>query len=195
MEGMFRLIVVFLSACAVAMPKSPAYSQTLEEEYQEMLRVSTNYQEYKVVKLEKLNQHHKNALDSLQAERKTVLAQNQELRTLRETKTNLETTVNGLQNEIEKLEEQKDSISFLGIAFTKWGFKLMYLGSIAILALLAVLFYTRYAKSKRDTRKFKHAQETAENSLETYKKSSREKELKLKRELQTALNKLDELRP
>jgi preprotein translocase subunit SecF len=180
---------------------NPLFSQPLEPEettlfqqYESLMKVSTSYEDYKVIKVVKLNSFWENIQDSLSV----IVVEKQKLKnTLDNVKRDLINTQIKLGEATAKLDasnHDRDRINFLGIPFTKAVYNSLVWGIIIIFAVLMLYFFSRFKRSNTITRSTKKECDTLYNEFDHYKKNSRDKELLLKRELQTAINTIDELR-
>ena len=167
---------------------------TLDKQYETLMRVSTTYQEYKVIKHVRLNAFWKNIQDSIQ----TAKVEQQTLKLeIAELNGELLTTQNNLAEVTSNLEasnHDRDRIDFIGIPLTKSFYNSVVWGIIFILGGLALLFFYRFNKSNSITRSTKKECDTLFNEYDNYKKNTRDKELQLKRELQTAINTIEDLK-
>ena len=162
-------------------------------------------QDYKVVKLRNLDAFWKNVADTLRArELKVKQARKGIEQELVQAKQSLQAQENQLQtlkqeNTQKDLEVQKSAhnvanISFLGLDMNKTTFVILSWGIIILLlAGLGVLFYL-YKNSKYVTDEKIKSYNDIEQEFKTHKQTSREKELKIKRELQTEMNRVEELK-
>lgn len=90
--------------------------------------------------------------------------------------------------------KKSDSISVFGILYIpKQVFVIMMFSVIGLLLVIAAVFYYQYKNSKVVTDQKRRAYDEIDAELQEVKKSAREKELKLKRDLQTEMNRIDEL--
>lgn len=167
---------------------------TLDKQYETLMRVSTTYQEYKVIKHVRLNAFWKNIQDSIQ----TAKVEQQTLKLeIAELNGELLTTQNNLAEVTSNLEasnHDRDRIDFIGIPLTKSFYNSVVWGIIFILGGFALLFFYRFNKSNSITRSTKKECDTLFNEYDNYKKNTRDKELQLKRELQTAINTIEDLK-
>lgn len=197
----FNLILLIgLVFFAMSVPQ-PTYgqltdstSQTLEQQYRRLLKISTTYQEYKVVKSVNLDEFWGNISDSLRVTMQKQAELNAEIQKLNEKLFNTENQLKKVQAELDASNFDRDHITLLGVPVSKTTYKTVIWIIILVLAFLAILFFSRFQKSNKLTRKAKKDFETLQTEYDNYKKKARDKELKLKRELQTAINTIDELK-
>ncbi|MBC5994556.1 hypothetical protein [Pontibacter cellulosilyticus] len=90
--------------------------------------------------------------------------------------------------------KKSDSISVFGVLYIpKQAFVIMMFSIIGLLLVVAAVFYFQFKNSKVVTDQKKRAYDEIDAELQEVKKTAREKELKLKRDLQTEMNRIDEL--
>ncbi|MEQ9467523.1 MAG: hypothetical protein RLN88_08930 [Ekhidna sp.] len=168
--------------------------ETLREKYDAMLEKTETYEQYKVIPRTTLNSFWSEALDSLKQQARTI-------RDLRSQVTGQQGEINSLRAEIAEVQskldeslELNDTIYFLGMPFSKVGYHIMVWLIIAALAVLGVMSYLMFIRSNSVTSKTRREYETLNAEYEEHKTHARETQVKLKRELQTAINQLNERR-
>ncbi len=154
-----------------------------------MMDESNRYQSFKVVKQTWLNTFLSHVQDSLRVEREAI--SQLELRI-----DNQEVEIRNLQNELSETKEnlnnvslEKDNMALLGVPVFKATYRIILWGLVAVLLALLVTYVIRFKRSNVITKASKEELvETVEN-FENFQKAAREKEQKLKRELQDEINK------
>ena len=86
---------------------------------------------------------------------------------------------------------QNGSIDFLGLSLSKLSYHIIVWSLILILTGLGLFAYTMFFRSNKLTVRHRKELEDLEREFERHKQAAREKQVKLKRELQTAINRLD----
>ena len=90
--------------------------------------------------------------------------------------------------------KKSNSISVFGLLYIpKQAFVILMFSVIALLVLILAVVYFQFKNSKRVTDEKKRAYEEIDIELNEVKKNARERELKLKRDLQTEMNRIEEL--
>ncbi len=191
-------IVLFLSLTITtgnlySQAEMSAAPQSLSEQFQEMKDKSETYNEYKVIKAYKLNTFWKNVSDSLSTVRSELSNAHQEITSLKSEITSLKSELAETRELLASSENKNDSIAFLGADINKTVYNLILWGIILGLAALAGSLYYAFKSSHRVTRRAKKDYEKMHADFENYRKLSQEKQIKLKRELQTEINKVEEL--
>ena len=93
-----------------------------------------------------------------------------------------------LNTDLAKVNEEKDDITFLGIAFSKGGFKkLVWAIFIGLIALLAVFIY-KLQKSLKDTKLSIANLKDLEDEYEDHRRRALEREQVVMRKLQDEIN-------
>lgn len=168
--------------------------ETLQEKYDDMLESTETYEQYKVIPRTRLNSFWSEAVDSLKRQAGTIR--------------DLKSQVSGQQSEIKSLKAEmaevqsmldeslnlNDTIYFIGMPFSKVGYHIIVWLIITALAVLGVMSYLMFIRSNSVTSKTRREYETLNAEYEEHKTIAREKQVKLKRELQTAVNQLNERR-
>lgn len=165
----------------------------LDEQWNKMIGKANTYQSYKVIKISELNtmwesvqEHVKKQDMGLANENNTTMQQKIKI-------AKLETQVVMLNNRIAQSNNEKDNIKFLKFTFNKHAYTTVLWLFIGLTLLsVAVLFYLYYSSNKITVQKIKDHTELSK-AFEEYKQSKIEVERKLKRELQTYLNKSEEM--
>lgn len=167
---------------------------TLSEQFLELKKKSNSYKEYKVVKETWLNGLWANIQDSvatvkqdLRETQAKVEAQNQKIQKLNE-------SMAAKDKAVQASEHASTHISVLGMEVLKGSFLTFFWISISILGLLLALALYQYKRSNQLSAKTRKDYHSLQHELEEVRKTSLERERKLRRELQTERNMVEELR-
>lgn len=186
----FNLILSFI--CAIVIQS--VAQESLQEKYDNMLESTETYEQYKVIPRTNLNGFWAEVKDSLSQSAQTIRElRNQAADQQANTISHL-AKVDDLQSQLDESLNLNDSIYFIGIPFSKVGYHLMVWLIIVVLAVLGVISYFMFMRSNRVTTRVKKEHETLIEEFEEHKSKAREAQIKLKRELQTAVNQLNERR-
>jgi chromosome segregation ATPase len=168
--------------------------RNLEEQYEYLMKKSTTYQDYKVIKVVGLNELWENINDSLALGHSKFDKAQREINNLN---SELSATKDSLSTTSASLEESnymRDRISFLGIPLVKAAYNSIVWGIILILAAIVAILFMRFIKSNAVTKSTRNEYTKLEEDFENYKKNARENEINLKRDLQTAHNTIEDLK-
>ncbi|MDQ3289652.1 MAG: hypothetical protein M3Q05_00025 [Bacteroidota bacterium] len=188
-------------------PVKPTYN-ALQNQFNALKSRSTSYREYeqdfKVVQVKRLDAFWKNVQDSLRAREATVRkagkSTEQALKKAKQDLARYEAELQSLkqanlrkEQQIQQNEHDVASLSVFGLDMDKQVY--VILSWIIILGLLitALVFSYLYKKSKVTTDQKVKAFEEVSQEFNVHKQSARERELKIKRELQTESNRVAEL--
>ena len=181
----------------------------LQQQYDRIKATSNSYHEfnrpYKVVEVRKLDNFWQNVQQTIQANEKNLLSAG------KATVTELEQakgTMAAQTQEIEALKQQNavkekalqqndfevSNIVMLGLGINKQVFVILSFSIILGLLALAGIVYSMYKNSQKVTDEKILAFQTIDQEFNDYKKAARERELKIKRDLQTEANAKEELR-
>lgn len=161
----------------------------IQDEFSALIQESNNYQGYKVVdydKLIELRNTTRNYITELKEEiivqKNTVDQQNSEIQKL---KSELQST----QEDLKKVSEEKDALMFLGMPFSKGGYKAMMWGIVAALVVILLILFFRFKSSHAATKDAKQKLNETEKEFDAYRTKALEKEQRLGRMLQDEKNK------
>lgn len=162
---------------------------TIENQFDNIYRTSSTYQNYKVISRDRFNTLKSSVLDSLKiyskslsAKEKTITAKGVEIESL---KKELKETNIKLKEAISK----ENSFSFLGVEIAKGTYNLMVWALVGVLLAGLIHFIYQFAKSNTTTKTALTDLEEVENEFEAHRKKTLEREQKLRRQLHDEINK------
>ncbi|MEO1011064.1 MAG: tRNA (guanine-N1)-methyltransferase [Bacteroidota bacterium] len=202
MKGL-RIVFIFMALFAFQLN----YAQEEESQQQELsldggpinsqfdylYKKSGNYRadgkRYEVVRVISLDKLRKNVLDTLNAKNKREGE-------LQATISGHEVTISSLNkkladttNSLTTVTEEKDSMSFLGIAVSKGTYNFILWTLIGVLLLLLLLFIYRFRRSNILTQEAKQNLSELEQEYEDHRRRALEREQRISRQLQDEINK------
>jgi len=179
-------------------PDSKATSRsqpsTLKGNFENMKDKSETYQIYKVIPRERLDAFWSAVEDSLALNARNLNQVRTELGSTSQDVTNLRAQLEENEAALEQVTYKRDRISFLGIDLVKSTYSTMAWGMIFFLSIVVAVFYLKFTNSNRVTTKVKKEHQGLLDEFEEFRNRAREKEIKLKRELQTEINSVEELK-
>ncbi|MGV3587833.1 MAG: hypothetical protein ACO1OF_12575 [Adhaeribacter sp.] len=217
MKAIFLISSILIFSTGVVFAQAPAQkpataqpkNNTLQQQFNSLKYLSSTHkefnQDYKVVRLNRLDGFWRNVADTLRArEIKLKNARKDIEKELLQAKQSLQDQEKQLQtlkqeNAQKELAVQQSvhnvaNISFLGLDMNKITFVILSWGIIAFLLIgLGILFYL-YKNSKYVADEKVKSYNDIEQELKNHKQTARDKELKIKRELQTEINRVEELK-
>ncbi len=192
MSNKLYIVAAFVIASVFQMNAQNDSLQTetpIQDEFSALIKESNNYQGYKVVdydKLIELRNTTRNYITELKEEiivhKNTVDQQNDEIQKL---KSELEST----QEDLKRVSEEKDALMFLGMPFSKSGYKSMMWGIVAALVVILLIVFFRYKSSHAATKDAQQKLHETEKEFDAYRTKALEKEQRLGRMLQDERNK------
>ncbi|QCR22540.1 hypothetical protein C1N53_09460 [Pontibacter sp. SGAir0037] len=184
--------------------KAPAANTKLEKQYESLKSNSNTWQGYKVVNIntlesfwksvqetvaakdQKLNNFEAEAEAKLQEARKDVAGQQQQLQTM-------QNEIKQKEADIQQSMHDITHISVLGIDVPKQLYIILNSGIILALLIALGVIAVQHKSSKSVATEKRKAYDQVAQELNDYMKNARERELKIKRELQTERNLVEEL--
>ena len=188
----FLLLGLGLSTASLN-AQQPVEDNSVQGQFDVLKRKSTNYNQngkrYEVVRLIELNALQKNVLDSITVANSTIT-------TLKSTIAENETEISSLNSKLSeattnlnRLTEEKDSMSFFGSLVAKSTYKLITWSITLVLLILLALFVYRFRNSNALTLQAKTALADLEEEYEQHRRRALEREQKISRKLQDEINK------
>lgn len=189
----FLLLGMALSLAPLSAQQQPVEDSSIQGQFNTLKRKSTNYNQngkrYEVVRLLELNALQKNILDSITLASGTIT-------TLKSTIAENETEISSLNSKLSeattnlnRLTEEKDSMSFFGVLVAKSTYKLITWSFTLVLLILLALFIYRFRNSNALTKQAKSALVDLEEEYEQHRRRALEREQKISRKLQDEINK------
>lgn len=174
-------------------PDSLSKHQSLQKQYEFMLSKSRSESFYKLINPNRLSQLWKNVRDTIKIRDKEIIELNSNLKSYRDKEAEALKQAEALKNEL-KTKIGEDEIVVLGIVMKKESFKTIFWVVLISLLLVIAFIATRIAKFRIDAQQAQSSKSDLESELQDYKQKSKQREMKLARELQDERNKLEEFR-
>lgn len=168
--------------------------ESLQGQFDAMMKENSTYERYKVVPITDMNAYWAQIADTLQDKNDQIVALQQQVGELTTQIDTLEQRVGVLRSELAASQEVNDQIHFVGIPFSKGAYHGMVWAIIVILAVLAVVAYLMYVRSNTVTTRVKKDYDKLRHEYDAHRDKARETQVRLKRELQTAVNTIDEMK-
>jgi hypothetical protein len=187
---------LYLLAIATILLTTSSFAQetavedtSISEQFETILRISTNYQEYKVINKAKILQLRQNILDSIETTKNLVSKKDALLKAEKRKIKSTQNTLNQIQLDLSAALLKEDTISIFGAPLNKVTYSIILW--TLILGLLSALIYSilRLLKNNILTKQAKNNLLIVEKELEQHIKNAIEREQKLRRKLQDELNK------
>ncbi|WP_421895369.1 hypothetical protein [Marinoscillum sp.] len=195
MKKVHRTLKLCLLLFTVAAASQAGHAQeSLKDQYEQIMQKSSTYEQYKVIRQTEIEGFWVNIEDTLNGK-------TEEITSLQSTIANLQGNIDSLKSDLRKVsarlaesEKTNDAIIFLGIEMEKTAYHILVWVIILILVVAVVLAYGMFVKSNATTSRIKRDYEQQRKEFETHRDKSRETQVRLKRELQTAVNTIEEMK-
>ncbi len=139
--------------------------------------------DFKIIRKTNLDIIRQNVKDSLNIYKKQITELNGSASSSAGSISNLQDSVNTLSAALTQEQQKTDSISFLGIQFSKSSYHSMVWAIIIVLAVALFGILAAFRKAKVDTDESKHTVDELQEELQALRKKSMEREQQLKRQL------------
>ena len=167
--------------------------QSLEMQYEQLIDKSETFQQFKVIPIVKMNAFKGALADTLAQHQSEIDEANREKNNMAIEKDTLLNRVEVLETELAETQKLVDGIQLFGMTVTKTIYNVVLWSIIIGLIALLVFAYMAFLTANRVAKQSKNDKLRVDEELEELRKTAHEKQVKVKRELQTALNKIDEL--
>ena len=172
----------------------PVENLSLTEQFRAFRAEADNYGEYKVIKASKLNTFWSIVQDSLKLKNTAIASGAATEVTLKSTIVGLEENLSTTQVALEESKAESASLSVLGMQVDKQNFAIAFwVITLLLAAALAVMIFLYKQSNVVTKRTLKDNQDQSTEIIELRQKYM-DREIKLKRELQTERNRVEELR-
>ncbi|MCF6308254.1 MAG: hypothetical protein L3J09_09880 [Flavobacteriaceae bacterium] len=163
--------------------------QTIEQQFDELLKKSNNYQEYKVVKKEKIYSLRKNISDSISKLKETIQASSSKIIEQQSTITTLNTELEQTKNNLTISQGKENGILVLGVLTNKTTYTLIVFISLAVLIFIIFVLFIKYKSSFSTIKTTKSKLIEIDEEFENFRQRSLEREQQIRRKLQDEINK------
>jgi len=191
----FGLLTALLFASTLTIAQSDSESvNSLSNQFEELKKKSNNYQNYEVVDRAVLDDFWNNIEDSLNVQKQEISDLKKNLSSTQKNVTELEAQISERDNKITEQSERIDNMSFLGVQISKGTYVTITWAIIFILIVVVLIVYFRFKKANKVTTETRKEFNSLQSEFETHRQRARENETKIKRDLQTEINRVEELK-
>jgi hypothetical protein len=186
--------IVFLVLLFGVNMASFGQSDSLKLRFDELMNKSESYQQFKVVRGSSLQGFFNETQDTLAIYQSKVSRLKRELNATTSESKRIQDEKLAIQIALDETTSKLGAITFVGLELKTGTYHFIVWGIIVLLMALSIMVYSLYLKSNQVTKESSHNFKSLFEEFEEYKDRTRAKEVKIKRELQTTLNSLDECR-
>lgn len=190
----FTLFTFSNGFCQTAAQDEAQTVNTLSSQYKQLKDEANNYQIYQVVKESALDNFWGSVADTLHETSVTIASLNAEVAKLKNQVKELKSQVAERDTSLSKQEYNIDHMSFLGMMLTKSTYVVITWIIIFILLIIALILFFRFQNANKVTVRTRKEFAQLQEEFEMQRKKARETESKIKRDLQTELNRVEELK-
>jgi hypothetical protein len=191
---MKKYIIISLLLITASFSFAQDTLNTLESKWNYMLKKAENYQDYKVINKIQLNDMYKSIQDTLSKLRSDLRNERIKVKGQNDQIISLDKQIKDDKTGFEMVSSEKNSIGFLGMQINKYAYVTLLWIIVIGLSVGSALMFFLYKNSKKITRVKSEEYAGLAKQLEEAKAAKTETERKLKREIQTMVNKLEELK-
>lgn len=189
-EMMNRYFFIFICVFVLGFSGySQEGSDPIEDDFNELIETSNDYQGYKVVNYEALTRLRDRTVAHIDELRNEITAQENEANNQTERIEELEAELEATQNDLDRVNAEKDAITFLGMPFSKGSYMALMWGIVGVLVLGLLFFIYKYKNSNATTKEARENLRETEKEFDAYRSKALEKEQRLGRLLQDERNK------
>ncbi|MGB3781121.1 MAG: hypothetical protein WA960_22340 [Tunicatimonas sp.] len=179
---------------AVAQSPTTKTPSTLREQFVFLKEESNTYKDKKIIRETELNRFWTNVRDSLSQVHQQLARTKNNINTQKSEIDTLNAKLESQREMVEESEHASTHISVMGIDALKNNFLSFFWITASVLTLLLLGALYQYRNSKMVTSRTQYNLRAIQRELEDFRKKSLEKERKLRRELQTERNRVEELK-
>ncbi len=166
-----------------------AQENTLENQFDDVIKKSNSYQEFKVIKKVKINSLKKNVLDTVAQLEQNIKSFSEEIQQQKTKITNLNNELETTQNNLSISKEKENSIEIFGVLTTKTIHNIIVFVLFGILLITIFILFYKFKNSHTVTKSTKNKLQETEEELESFRQRTLEREQQLRRKLQDEINK------
>ena len=180
----------FTTLFAQEEPETPkVIDKSIKGQFDTLYKKSNNYQDFKVVKRTSIIELKKNAVDSINALKATIVESKKLTESQKSEIDSLNNSLASTKVSLNEVTEEKDAIKFFGAPFTKDSYKSMMWGIVGALFILLLFFIFKYQSSLKGTKEAIANLEDLEKEFEDHRRRALEREQIINRKLQDEINK------
>jgi septal ring factor EnvC (AmiA/AmiB activator) len=189
MKSFFLVLLIITSIFSVTAQQKVTKENTLENQFDNIYRISTSYQTYKVINKIGYQKLKNNVLDSINSIREFLSLKESLLKSKDNNIKRLNKNIKKTQLNLEASIKKENSILLFGLELKKTTYNII-LWTLIIALIIGVGFLAyKFSKSNILTKEAENNLADIEEELKHYRKKSTEKEQKLRRQLQDEINK------
>ncbi|MFD0862305.1 tRNA (guanine-N1)-methyltransferase [Sungkyunkwania multivorans] len=164
-------------------------SGTIDDQFEFVIKKSSNWQEFEVIKKTWMAQLRSHVNDTLAKNKLQFLAAQKTISEQQSQISSLKSSLEDTQSNLSSVTAERDNISFFGLATSKGVYKSIMWGIVAGLFALFLFFVFKFKNSNVITQEAKQNLAELEEEYEIHRRTALEREQKVRRQLQDEINK------
>lgn len=184
----------FLIAFALLSLSQITFAQNLQDQFTDLRDNSETFKEYKVIKIYELNRFWKGVADTLKTNNATISELQKKIASHDDEIKKLSNTIAECKANILDLQFGVEHLTIFGLPIGKTAYQVLNFSIIVTLLVLIAFLFFKYNERRSTAREKINAFNNLEEKFADYQKTALEKQMKLRRELQTERNKLEQIR-
>lgn len=174
---------------AVVKPRAYIKDAPIKEQFEFMMEKSSRWKTYKVIEIAWLKKFESGFVDSLNAIRQDFIVSEKLVAEKNKTIESLELELNENKDALTTIQNEKDSMSLLGILMSKASYNLFIWSLVGGLLVLTGFFFLLFKRSNSVTKETQIRLEEVREEFDSHRKNALVREQKLARKLQDEINK------
>lgn len=166
-----------------------AQENNLENQFNNVIKKSNSYQDYKVIKKVEINTLKTNVLDTIELLEQEIKTSSAELKEQKVAIANLNKELETTKSDLIVSKKKEQGIELFGMATNKSTYNAIAFSLIGFLLLTIIVLFFKFKNSNTITKSTKEKLLDIEEELETYRQKTLEREQQLRRKLQDEINK------
>ncbi|NQW27509.1 MAG: hypothetical protein HQ474_06325 [Flammeovirgaceae bacterium] len=184
----------YLIICTIVVMGFSVQGQDLDTQFDNFVSKASHWKEFKMLKIEELNEFWSIVQDSVQTNKVSLNATRQEVKVLSVKINEMEKIQQKMLDELSEVDIERNSVLFFGMVLSKGTYHLLVWTIIIALLIASVVLMGLYYKINSSLRYITKESKLLEVELWNKKDQLRLVQIKLKRELQTAVNTIEEMK-
>ncbi|HET8839007.1 MAG TPA: hypothetical protein VFM82_08475 [Flavobacteriaceae bacterium] len=191
MKEIFTLLFCFTLLCANPLfaQDSTAVENSINHQFDLLMKNSNNYKQYEVVRTAELVQLQKNTQEEISNLENEITTNKTRINEQKKEISELKNSLSKSEENLQHATQSKAEIAFLGIPMEKNLYRTITWGIIVLLAIALFVFIYKFKNSHVQTREAQRNLNDLEIEFDEYRKTALEKQQKLGRMLQDERNK------
>ncbi len=178
------LFVFFISVLSIQ-----AQQLSLDDQFDDLIKKSNNYQDYKVVKKDKIYLLRKNVSDSIISLEGNISSLSSEIVRQKSEVNNLTSELENTKSELTISQGKENGINVLGIMTNKSTYTLIVFITLGVLLLIIIILFIKYKNGFDLIKTTKSKLAETDEEFENFRQRSLEREQQIRRKLQDEINK------